>query len=401
MGPAPSCTACCSDTKADLEIRCSLPYTPHVEFPDISAHESTDDLQLSSSSSEESAALTILTFWKGYIVRKLISRIVKTSRSQYFPRAEVLETLSKSPLPSSRETKNPRRYKSGAVYKGQWLGGFRDGLGTMSWPDGAEYAGSWHLGYPYGDGKFTTPDGDCYQGKWGSIFAQGQKSLCKTGEGWQDSVKDGFEWLWYKEEVQGTPPIDIQKLSVIEALKDISKKIDLIRSELNIQADHFQGHEIRDGDAVFTGQMQDHKKYGYGKLTYENGDTYFGQWKANLQHGYGHNLWADGSEFVGQYNADDKEGVGEYQWEDGTKYIGDWSQNLMHGYGKYTWPDGRKYEGEWRSGLMQGFGVYCYSDGKRYEGGWFKGKKHGIGITYLANGTSSKGVWSLGKLTRT
>lgn len=400
MGQVPSCTVCCSDSKAELEIRCSLPYSPHQPYTDLSVHESTGDLQLSVSNAEQSAGLTILTYWKGYTVRKLINRIVKTSRSKYFPRAEVLETLNKTPLPHDRETKNPRRYKSGAVYKGQWLGGFRDGLGTMSWSDGAEYAGSWLLGYPFGDGKFSTPDGDVYQGKWGSIFAQGQKSLCKTGEGWQESVKDGFEWLWYKEEVQVTPPIDIQKFTVLEALKDITKKVNSIRHELQVQQANHTGQDIRDGDTTYCGQMESHKKHGYGYLAYDNGDTYFGQWRADMQHGYGHNVWADGSEFFGIYNSDDKEGEGEYAWEDRTKYLGEWSGNLMHGYGRYTWPDGRKYEGEWRSGLMQGFGMYCYSDGKRYEGGWFKGKKHGVGVSYTISGTPTKGLWNLGKLTR-
>jgi hypothetical protein len=37
-------------------------------------------------------------------------------------------------------------YKSGAKYKGEWLGGFRHGKGTMTWPDSASYEGDWVLG---------------------------------------------------------------------------------------------------------------------------------------------------------------------------------------------------------------------------------------------------------------
>ena len=33
------------------------------------------------------------------------------------------------------------KFKNGAVYNGEWLGGFRHGKGQMKWPDGAMYEG--------------------------------------------------------------------------------------------------------------------------------------------------------------------------------------------------------------------------------------------------------------------
>lgn len=398
MGSLYAC--CCSDPKAELEMRCSLPYSSHLNYSYASCHDSTGDQKLSETNAEDSAALTIATYWRGYTARKFIQHIVRTSKSRYFQRAEVLETLKKAPLSLMRETKNLKKYGSGAEYRGQWLGGFRDGLGTMNWPDGAMYTGNWTLGYPWGEGKFTAADGDSYQGNWRTIFSQGRTSNCKTGDGWQNSVKDGFEWLRYKEENRGVSTIEIQKSAIKGALKEITKKIASIRNELQAQRALDAAEGKREGDTIYTGMKLDNKKYGYGQLTYDNGDTYFGYWKADKQHGHGLNIWADGSEFIGVYSSDDKDGPGNYIWEDKTNYIGEWTRNLMHGYGRYTWPDGRKYEGEWRNGMMQGFGVYIYADGKRYEGEWFKGKKHGIGINYLPNGTSSKEVWNLGRLTR-
>jgi len=44
-----------------------------------------------------------------------------------------------------REKRSPYRYKSGAIYEGEWIGGFRDGFGQMTWPDGATYIGNWRL----------------------------------------------------------------------------------------------------------------------------------------------------------------------------------------------------------------------------------------------------------------
>jgi hypothetical protein len=42
-----------------------------------------------------------------------------------------------------RKEKNEFKYSTGASYKGEWIGGFRDGHGKQSWPDGAYYIGDW------------------------------------------------------------------------------------------------------------------------------------------------------------------------------------------------------------------------------------------------------------------
>lgn len=45
-----------------------------------------------------------------------------------------------------REKKPLFKYKSGSTYEGEWVGGFRDGYGIMTWGDGAQYIGEWVLG---------------------------------------------------------------------------------------------------------------------------------------------------------------------------------------------------------------------------------------------------------------
>lgn len=55
-------------------------------------------------------------------------------------------------------------YKSGAVYKGDWLGGMRHGKGTMEWTDKARYEGTWDLNQAQGQGMFYHADGDVYDG---------------------------------------------------------------------------------------------------------------------------------------------------------------------------------------------------------------------------------------------
>ena len=52
------------------------------------------------------------------------------------------------------ETRQAYIYKSGAVYKGEWKGGYRHGFGEMEWPDKTVYRGEFMRGKANGNGKF-------------------------------------------------------------------------------------------------------------------------------------------------------------------------------------------------------------------------------------------------------
>ena len=88
------------------------------------------------------------------------SKFIKEARenykreTKYFTREEIFETLSNSNhinylhhlLERKLRLKAQRidkkyQYNDGSIYKGQWLGGFRDGKGRMEWKDGATYEG--------------------------------------------------------------------------------------------------------------------------------------------------------------------------------------------------------------------------------------------------------------------
>jgi hypothetical protein len=74
--------------------------------------------------------------------------------SKYFTKDEAKETVSskKYDPKARRERRAPYTYNSGAVYEGEWLGGFRDGQGRMTWPDGAQYIGEWKMNKACGKG---------------------------------------------------------------------------------------------------------------------------------------------------------------------------------------------------------------------------------------------------------
>ena len=64
-------------------------------------------------------------------------------------------------------------YKTGAVYQGNMRGGFRDGKGTMTWPDKARYEGDWKQGQASGSGKFFHADGGVYTGQFSENKCKG------------------------------------------------------------------------------------------------------------------------------------------------------------------------------------------------------------------------------------
>ena len=85
-----------------------------------------------------------------------------------FTYEEYIETLSNNRKFNTLEKKSNEiyKYKSGAIYEGEWLGGFRHGYGTMTWEDGIIYEGEWNYGYAEGKGQLTYPNGQYLKGNF-------------------------------------------------------------------------------------------------------------------------------------------------------------------------------------------------------------------------------------------
>ena len=78
--------------------------------------------------------IRIQSHWRGYTARRY-ANLMKThalGASKYFTAEEARETIDPSRLwkpDQAREKKGNFTFKSGAVYEGEWKGGFRDGTG--------------------------------------------------------------------------------------------------------------------------------------------------------------------------------------------------------------------------------------------------------------------------------
>jgi len=143
----------------------------------------------------------IQSLWRGYTARRY-TNMLKTSQigaSKYFTLDEARETIDPSRLYNPNqalEKRPPFTFKSGAVYEGEWLGGFRHGQGTQLWVDGACYDGQWAENRAHGLGKFTHVDGDVYEGDWANDKANGQGVYqhvngAKYDGQWSDDLQHG------------------------------------------------------------------------------------------------------------------------------------------------------------------------------------------------------------------
>jgi hypothetical protein len=56
-------------------------------------------------------------------------------QSKYFTEDEAKETLYGKFKPNAKVVNKTYTYKNNAVYVGEFKGGFRNGKGTMTWPD--------------------------------------------------------------------------------------------------------------------------------------------------------------------------------------------------------------------------------------------------------------------------
>ncbi|WP_298510325.1 MORN motif precursor [uncultured Kordia sp.] len=74
---------------------------------------------------------------------------------------------------------------------------------------------------------------------------------------------------------------------------------------------------------------------GFGKYTYNNGDTYLGFFKNSQRYSVGNYIWSNSSEYTGVYTADGKRnGFGIYMYIDGSIYRGVFVNDRIDGLGR-------------------------------------------------------------------
>ena len=128
---------------------------------------------------------SLLSFQKRQIYKNMLTKFHESQKT--FTYEEYIETLSNTKIFSFKDKKSnfTYKYKSGAEYKGEWLGGFRHGIGTMIWPDGVVYEGSWAFGQAEGLGKLTYPSGQYLKGNFMYNKLNGYGEVHNTENGYE------------------------------------------------------------------------------------------------------------------------------------------------------------------------------------------------------------------------
>jgi len=212
---------------------------------------------------------------------------------------------------SSVRERRWHRFRSGATYDGEWLGGVRDGVGKQCWPDGTVYVGEWRRGRAHNRGEIRHYDGDIYTGEWVNGRAHGSGVFRHQGS---HAIYEG------------------------EFRCDMREGV---------------GVELWVDGSWYAGDFRKGVKQGHGEHRWPmlSGTNYVGSWRGN-----------------------ELAGPGRYFVKDGPSYQGQWMNSVIDGAGVYTWLDGRQYEGQYSMDRKHGFGILTSLDGDSNERFWDQGQ---------------------------
>jgi len=134
-----SCSTCTSQNEANQEVRIRTEDAPYYQRKQVSPKNNTNEdvpyIQNSKSikkgffgSGSENTSKTLGNY-NDY------SSPSSTKNTYYSGQTLESEAFMK-------KNKAPYRFRSGAIYEGDWKGMLRDGWGVQTWPDGARYEGT-------------------------------------------------------------------------------------------------------------------------------------------------------------------------------------------------------------------------------------------------------------------
>ena len=133
-----NCSSCnCAHKESELYTEIEYSPTSNCKI------QNTTEMSPAMSEKHREKIIKIQSFWRGFRDRKIakVLRYKKIGISRYFSLEESPEMYHSPHSILDREERPAYKFKSGAVYIGQWRGTVRDGYGIQTWPDGARYEG--------------------------------------------------------------------------------------------------------------------------------------------------------------------------------------------------------------------------------------------------------------------
>ena len=249
--------------------------------------------------------------------------IKKEFNDDFLSKLQIKESIKKSRLPDKRKIKTECLIKTDSngeefLYRGELdLDGNFFGYGELYLKSGKKY-----------EGKFK----DNKLNDYGRLIDLNNKK-CYEGIFKDNELIDG----------QG---------KIIAINEDGSKTI--YNGEIKAMKKEGKGIEIKK-DNTYTGQFKNDLKHGKGKLTYNNGKSFYeGDFLNGKITGYGFYQYEENQTYEGELLEGQRNGKGLFKWKDGTEYEGNYVNNLREGFGEYRTKTGNKYRGIFKAGKKQG-----------------------------------------------
>lgn len=200
---------------------------------------------------------------------------------------------------------------------------------------------------PHGKGKLKQPE------KLEKAIVDNDIStiekLTEKGFGFDPYFYEG-EWSMGKKNGLGK---ELKFIAKLEGSKVYSSKISDYYGEFKNDLFNGKGTLIT-SEFNYVGNFKDGKKEGFGKITFENNDSY-----------------------EGEFLADDFHGQGTFNFNESKESFTGLFENHKFKKGKYSYRNGNVYEGEFFEGQPKGKGKFTLVDGSYFEGTIIDGKWDG------------------------
>ena len=304
------------------------------------------------------------------------------------------------------EFKDDRRHGHGllsrekeVLYDGEWLNGLKHGQGReMSGQ--TIYEGDFKQGLRDGKGRLMRLNGQLiYSGDWvmGKRHGNG-KEILKGGIVYEGSFRDDRCEGKGKQLQDG---VLLYEGEFVNGLREghgrlyqkdgsVSMEGSFKKGRLNGEGTIYHGN----ANSFYMGSVVDDKPNGKGTEVLSTGEFYEGDFVNGRWHGQGR--WFNDKKalvYTGNWLYGFKHGYGEFQ-DDRGLFVGEFVKGVKCGNGKYTFFSGDQYIGEFADDRFNGQGRYINAAGKvTYDGEWRNGKRCGMGKMYFGNGEYYHGMF--------
>ena len=242
-------------------------------------------------------------------------------------------------------------YKDGRFYKGNWQNDLYHGRGILKMNT---HKGSTVVEGSFDSGRFIGgickaqyQNGEVYDGKMSAHMKREYKGVYYFNNG------DRYDGDWVNDKRQGKGRLEFFDGGEFEG---VFKDDEIYDGKLIDKNQNIFKNDLKKGGYFLRGKLT-----GMGTATFMHGDTYEGEFRDGVFSGKGkltyRNLDSEYYEevvYIGNFRNHKREGYGEMTWTVGKEQFKGWFKSDQRFKGTMTLSDGNIYEGEWQNDVFHG-----------------------------------------------